>query len=116
MAAYKNDLLKQNWTPAQPMLLCGGNADPTVFYNVNTQGAQAYFASKGVPAQAVMVLDVDTAPTAGDGFDAARAGFGQAKSATATAAMLDEYRKREAAEKAGQAVAAKAGGIGAGGY
>lgn len=86
VAAYKNDLLKQNWTPAQPMLLCGGNADPTVFYNVNTQGAQAYFASKGVPAQAVMVLDVDTAPTAGDGFDAARAGFGQAKSATATAA------------------------------
>ena len=36
--------------------------------------------------------------------------------ATATAAMLDEYRRREAAEKAGQTVEGKAGGIGAGGY
>ena len=32
---------------AAGLLLCGGNADPNVFYNVNTQGAQAYFASKG---------------------------------------------------------------------
>ena len=36
--------------------------------------------------------------------------------ATATAAMLDEYRRREAAEKAGQQVAGQGGGIGAGGY
>ncbi len=36
--------------------------------------------------------------------------------ATATAAMLDEYRRREAAEKAGQGVAAAPGAIGAGGY
>jgi deoxyribose-phosphate aldolase len=36
--------------------------------------------------------------------------------ATATAAMLDEYRRREAAEHAGQTVEGKAGGIGAGGY
>ena len=36
--------------------------------------------------------------------------------ATATAAMLDEYRRREAAERAGNAVAAKPGAVGAGGY
>ena len=36
--------------------------------------------------------------------------------ATATAAMLDEYRRREAAEKAGQAVEATGGEIGSGGY
>ena len=36
--------------------------------------------------------------------------------ATATAAMMDEYRRREAAEKAGQAVETKAAAIGAGGY
>lgn len=36
--------------------------------------------------------------------------------ATATAAMLDEYRRREAAEKAGQKIEGKSGGIGAGGY
>jgi deoxyribose-phosphate aldolase len=36
--------------------------------------------------------------------------------ATATAAMMDEYRKREAAEKAGQKVESKGSAIGAGGY
>src|SRR5689334_7720385 len=36
--------------------------------------------------------------------------------ATATAAMLDEYRRREAAEKAGQAVKTETAAIGAGGY
>ena len=36
--------------------------------------------------------------------------------ATATAAMMDEYRKREAAEKAGQSTDAKAGSLGSGGY
>ena len=36
--------------------------------------------------------------------------------ATATAAMLDEYRRREAAERDGQAVDAGDGAIGSGGY
>jgi len=36
--------------------------------------------------------------------------------ATATAAMLDEYRRREAAERAGLPPAAKTGIVGAGGY
>ena len=36
--------------------------------------------------------------------------------ATATAAMLDEYRRREAAEKAGQAPVASSGALGSGGY
>jgi len=36
--------------------------------------------------------------------------------ATATAAILDEYRRREAAEKAGRKVEGKTGGIGTGGY
>lgn len=84
IAANKNDLLKQNWIPNKPMLLCGGNADPTVFFALNTQGAQAYFAGKGVPAQAVTVLDVDSAPTsASDPFALAKGGFAQAKAATA---------------------------------
>jgi hypothetical protein len=96
VAAFKNDLLKQDWTPAQPMLLCGGNADPTVFYALNTQGAQAYFAGKGVPAQAVAVLDVDSAPSGpSDPFAAAKVGFGMSKSSTAAAggaaAVLQAY-------------------------
>lgn len=36
--------------------------------------------------------------------------------ATATAAMLDEYRRRQAAEQAGQPQRAASGGIGTGGY
>ncbi len=36
--------------------------------------------------------------------------------ATATAAMMDEYRRRETAEKSGQAAAHSSGKIGAGGY
>ena len=36
--------------------------------------------------------------------------------ATATAAMLDEYRRRETAEKAGKPADGKAGALGAGGY
>lgn len=81
VAGYRNDLLRQNWTPAQPMLLCGGNADPTVFFSVNTQGAKAYFNGKSVPDAMVKVLDVDSA-FAGDGFDTARGGFAQSKAAT----------------------------------
>lgn len=95
VAAYKNDLLSLNWTPAQPMMLCGGNGDPTVFYALNTQGAQAYFASKGVPAQAVTVLDVDSTPTgATDPFAAANVGFAQAKNAAAAggaSAVMQAY-------------------------
>lgn len=36
--------------------------------------------------------------------------------ATATAVMLDEYRRREAAEQGGQAAQSTAGEIGKGGY
>lgn len=91
VAAGKNDLLKQNWTPAQPMLLCGGNADPTVFFDVNTQGAKTYFNGKSVPDPMVKVLDVDSA-FAGDGFDTARGGFAQAKAAAGDAStVLRDY-------------------------
>lgn len=93
VAAYKNDLLAQNWTPAQPMLLCGGNGDPTVFFSANTSTAKAYFTGKGVPDQAVTVLDVDSAPTGmNDPFLLAKGGFAQAKAAAGdAAAVLQAY-------------------------
>jgi acetyl esterase/lipase len=84
VASKANDLL--NFTPNKPMLLCGGNADPTVFFSVNSQGAQAYFAANGAPAPVVTVLDVDSAPTGPtDPFALAKGGFAQAKAATAAA-------------------------------
>lgn len=94
VAAYKNDLLAQNWTPAQPMLLCGGNADPTVFFSANTSTAKAYFTGKGVPDQAVTVLDVDSFNPAAtsDPFYTVKGGFAQAKAATGdAAAVLQAY-------------------------
>ena len=89
IAARKNDL--RNWTPTRPVLLCGGAGDPTVFYNVNTQVMQGFWSSPSPAAPAaglVTVLDVDSAPiSAADPFAALKAGFAQAKSGTAAAAI-----------------------------
>jgi Prolyl oligopeptidase family len=89
IAGKLNDL--RNWTPTRPVLMCAGNADPTVFYSVNTQLMQAYWSAPS-PASAaaglVSVLDVDSAPSgATDPFATAKGGFAQAKAATAQAAV-----------------------------
>jgi alpha-beta hydrolase superfamily lysophospholipase len=65
--------------PTTPTLLCGGNADPTVFYSVNTVAARNAFNSSLVTA-----LDIDSAPSGP--YAALMAGFAQAKQATAAAA------------------------------
>lgn len=84
-AAVKNDL--RTYVPTVPVLLCGGNADPTVFF-VNSQATAGFFAAKGSPAGAVTVLDVDSAPSgATDPFAAAKVGFSQSKTATINAAI-----------------------------
>ena len=88
VAAKLNDL--RNWKPTSPVLLCGGNADPTVFFNVNTQGMQGLWTAPSplAPLAGVLtVLDVDSAPTgATDPFAAAKVGFAQLKASTAAAA------------------------------
>lgn len=88
IAGKKNDL--RNWKPAAPVLLCGGNGDPTVFFNVNTQGMQGLWSNPAsplvLPAGLLTVVDVDSAPaSAADPFAAAKVGFGQAKAAAFTA-------------------------------
>ena len=89
IAVKKNDL--RNWTPARPVLLCGGSGDPTVFYSANTQLMQGYWSSPSPaapPAGLVNVLNVDSAPaSAADPYAAVKAGFSQAKAITATAAV-----------------------------
>ncbi|WP_394779703.1 lipase family protein [Undibacterium sp.] len=80
----KNDL--RNYVPNVPVMLCGGNGDPTVFF-VSTQATAGYFTAKGLPAAALTVLDVDSAPTsATDPFAAAKVGFAQAKAGVVAAA------------------------------
>lgn len=84
-ALLKNDL--RTYVPNVPTMLCGGNADPTVFY-VNTQATQAYLLGSGMPAAALTVVDVDSSPSsAADPFAAVKVGFGQAKTATINAAI-----------------------------
>ncbi|HTY51236.1 MAG TPA: prolyl oligopeptidase family serine peptidase [Steroidobacteraceae bacterium] len=73
-----------NLVPASPVLLCGGDEDPTVFF-FNTQILQAYWNAlltqaygSPLPAQLqqlITVVDVNAAPTANDPFAAAQQGF-----------------------------------------
>ena len=89
VAGKLNDL--RNWTPTRPVLMCAGNADPTVFFSVNTQLMQGFWSAPSPAAASpglVSVLDVDSAATgATDPYAAAKAGFAQAKAGAAQAAV-----------------------------
>lgn len=89
VALKKNDL--RNWTPTRPVLLCGGSNDPTVFFKPNTQLMQGFWSAPSPMAMGsglLTVLDVDSAATgSSDTFAAVKAGFAQAKTAIASAAV-----------------------------
>jgi pimeloyl-ACP methyl ester carboxylesterase len=70
LALYKNDMRNPAWTPKVPNLLCGGDQDPTVFFE-NTQIMQTYWSA--LPSELITVLDVGAAP-AGP-FAAVQEGF-----------------------------------------
>ena len=36
--------MRSGWYPKVPTLLCGGDQDPTVFFELNTRTMVAYFA------------------------------------------------------------------------
>lgn len=72
VAFKQNDM--RSWTPHAPILLCGGDLDPTVFF-VNAGVMQAYWAAAGLSAPLVNVLDVNAAATADDPFAALQEGF-----------------------------------------
>lgn len=78
-----NDL--RNFNPSMPLLLCGGDNDPTVFYS-NTQLMQAYWA-KNAPSAQLAVLDVDSAVAANDPYATVKQGFMAAKAAVEAAAI-----------------------------
>jgi predicted esterase len=86
-----NDL--RAWTPNEPLLLCGGDEDPTVFY-FNTQLMQTYW-SAHVPSGAISVLDVDAAASGADPYASLQDAFAVAKAAVAAdggeAAVLADY-------------------------
>ena len=84
-ALRRNDL--RNWTPAAPMLLCGGHADPVVFWS-NTLLMEGYWAPRAPASARISVLDVDSAATEGDPYAGIKQRFAQARRLVATAAVL----------------------------
>jgi hypothetical protein len=79
----KNDL--RDFSPTVPVLLCGGDGDPTVFY-LNTLLMQGYWAAHAPTAQ-VTILDVDSAVGSNDPYANVKNGFAAAKAAVEAAAI-----------------------------
>ena len=84
-ALKTNDL--RDWVPTAPLLLCGGDSDPTLFF-LNTTLLQHYWTSNP-PTAAVAYVDVDSTPTANDPHATFKDAFAAAKVAVAVAAVLD---------------------------
>jgi hypothetical protein len=84
-ALQRNDL--RNWVPTTPVLLCGGHADPTVFW-FNTQLMQGYWASHATSSTAFSVLDVDSTASANDPYASLKSGFAAAKLLVGASAVL----------------------------
>ena len=78
-----NDL--RDWTPTAPVLLCGGDSDPTVFY-FNTQLMQTYWGA--APSFSLTMLDVDSSPSTNDPYANEKDGFAAAKAAVEAAAIV----------------------------
>ena len=68
---------QRNWSPTAPVLLCGGDSDPTVFF-FNTTLMQDYWGSHA-PAVAPVILDIDSAPVADDPYATLKTAFSAAK-------------------------------------
>src|SRR5262249_7591045 len=83
-ALKTNDL--RNWTPSAPVLLCGGNQDPTVFF-LSTLLMHQYWVANPSSAS-ITVLDVDSTVTSGDPFADLKRGFAAAKALVAANAVL----------------------------
>ena len=83
-ALKTNDL--RDWSPLHPVLLCGGDGDPTVFF-FNTQLMQGYWTGHGVAAPAFGVLDLDATGGAADPYAGLKTQFAVAKQLLAANAV-----------------------------
>jgi hypothetical protein len=82
-ALQKNDL--RDWVPTAPVLLCGGDVDPLVFY-FNTQLMQSYWAARA-PSASIGVLDLEAAPIPNDPYANLKQDFEIAKALVAATAI-----------------------------
>jgi Prolyl oligopeptidase family len=95
---------RRNWTPTAPVLLCGGDQDPTAFF-FNTQLMQSYWMANPPPV-APIFLDVDSPVASGDPYADLKKAFAAAKALVAAdavaggasdggaAAVLEAYHAR----------------------
>jgi hypothetical protein len=83
-ALRTNDL--RNWVPTAPVLLCGGDMDPLVFW-LNTQLMQSYWASHAPASAPISVLNLESAATANDPYAGLKTDFAAAKALVAATAI-----------------------------
>jgi hypothetical protein len=90
-----NDM-RSGWAPEEPMLLCGGDADPTVYFQ-NTQIMAALW-TPYVQGGLVSVLDLNGTPQAGNPFAPLQVGLQQTEAqlvAADGAAAIASYHTTE---------------------
>ena len=85
-AAARNDL--RNWVPTAPVLLCGGDSDPQVFW-INTQLMQSYWSTNSPSTTSYRVLDIDAGALTGGPDLALTTAFASAKAAVAAGAIAN---------------------------
>jgi hypothetical protein len=79
-----NDL--RNWVPSAPVLLCGGDADPLVFW-LNTDLMQRYWSSHAPATAPISVLDLESAAANNDPYANLKQDFAIAKEIVAATAV-----------------------------
>ena len=80
-----NDL--RNWIPVAPVLLCGGDADPLVFW-LNTALMQSYWAAHAPASAPIGVLDLESAVASNDPYADFKNGFKSARDLVAANAIV----------------------------
>jgi hypothetical protein len=83
-ALQRNDL--RNWIPTAPILLCGGDVDPIVFW-LNTQLMQSYWASHAPATASISVVDLESAASGIDPYANLKKDFAIAKDLVAASAV-----------------------------
>jgi dienelactone hydrolase len=83
-ALQMNDL--RDWVPTVPVLLCGGDVDPLVFW-LNTALMQGYWASHAPASAAIGVLDLEAAVLPNDPYGNLKQEFEAAKALVAANAV-----------------------------
>jgi poly(3-hydroxybutyrate) depolymerase len=79
-----NDL--RNWVPTAPVLLCGGDVDPLVFW-LNTDLMRRYWSSHAPASAPINVLDLESAASNNDPYANLKKDFAIAKELVAASAV-----------------------------